>query len=222
MAQDPESRPSDSNQSWHRVPLPLSQDTGAVAELLQHRRSSKSYRGDRIDLVTLSRLLSTTVGMVPEQRRPYGSAHARYDVMVTVVVAAVDGLVPAVYRYVPTEHSLVCTAEGQRISSITGSTLDADWLTECPVVLMLSADLSAANDAFEDQGPGRGERFCWFEAGLIAQNIYLWVAENALGTVFLGGLDSTRMQVAVEGMIPPSHTVLGLLPIGRSERTGPA
>lgn len=83
------------------------------------------------------------------------------------------------------------------------------------MVLLLSVDVAAANDAFAGQGPGRGERFCWIEAGLIAQNVHLWAAENALGTVVLGGLDDAGMCAATRDLLPPSHTVLGLLPIGR-------
>lgn len=82
------------------------------------------------------------------------------------------------------------------------------------MTLLLSADLAAANDAFKAQGPSKGERFCWFEAGLLVQNIYLWAAENALGTVFLGSLDLQKMQTAAKDLVPPSRTVPGLLPIG--------
>lgn len=207
--------PVDDGDHSHRLALKSSQGESRVAELLRHRRSTKSYRPDRIGVETLSRLLSTSVGTAPDARRPYGSAHARYDIVVTVVASAVDGLAPAAYRYVPTEHSLVHLEEGDHRSCLAGATLDADWLTKCPVVLMLSTDVAAANDAFEAQGPGRGERFCWFEAGLIAQNIYLWAAENAIGTVFLGGVDSDRMQSAAQRLIPSRHTVLGVLPLGQ-------
>ena len=206
---------ADGDRGRRRVVLSPSQDGGAVSDLLRHRRSTKSYLPDPVGLDTLSSILRTTVGSTPATRRPYGSAHARYDIVVTVVAAAVEGLAPAAYRYLPAEHTLVLLDEGDHRARLASGTLDAAWAVECPVVLLLSADLAAANDAFEVQEKGRGERFCWFEAGLITQNIHLWAAENSLGTVFLGGLDSTETHAATRRFLPSTHTVLGMVPLGR-------
>ncbi|TCP42064.1 SagB-type dehydrogenase family enzyme [Tamaricihabitans halophyticus] len=195
-----------------RIDLTSSLEDGAVARLVQRRRSIKSYRSVPVDVAQLTRLLSTTVGHGAS--RPYGSAHARYDIVVTVVAGAVDGLASGVYRYLPVEHALVSVESGDYRARLARATLDANWLAGCPVVLLLSADFGAANTAFVTQMSGRGERFCWFEAGLIAQNVYLWVTENALGTVFLGGIDSVQAQAVTQRLIPQGHTVLGLLPVG--------
>lgn len=187
---------------------------GGLATLLRDRRSVKSYDSDGLSIDTLGQLLNTAVGAASGRQRPYGSAYARYEVTVTVIAGGVDGLAPAAYRYLTEDHALTVTQEGDQRALLAQATLDAAWITECPVTLLLSADLAAANGVFEAQGMGRGERFCWFEAGLLAQNIYLWAAENVLGTVFLGGLDSQKMQTAAKDLVPHSHTVLGLLPIG--------
>ncbi|WP_157691337.1 SagB/ThcOx family dehydrogenase [Brevibacterium sandarakinum] len=196
-----------------RIVLNPPQDDRPFAKLLRHRGSTKSYRPAHIDLETLSRLLGAAIGCASTDQRPYGSAHARYGIVVTVIAAAVDGLAPAASRYLPVEHALVQREEGDHRALLARGSLDADWLTTCPAMLLLSADLAAANDSFATQEAGRGERYCWFEAGLIAQNVYLWAAENALGTVFLGGLDSVKIQAAAR-LVPPSHTILGIHPLG--------
>ncbi|MEU3271188.1 nitroreductase family protein [Saccharomonospora sp. NPDC006951] len=203
----------DDDQGYRRIDLTSSPEDGGLARLVRRRRSVKSYRPGRLGLERLSGLLETTLG-ARTAGRPYGSAHARYDVAVTVVAAAVDGLVPGAYRYLPGEHALLGVGEGDHRRGLAEATLDAAWLTECPVVLLLSADLAAANEAFAAQETGRGERFCWFEAGLVAQNVYLWAAGNALGTVFLGGLDSAAVAMVTRGLVPPGQTVLGMVPIG--------
>ena len=188
---------------------------GALAQTLKRRRSTKAFRPERIDFGVLSRLLATTISTEPPRSRPYGSAHGRYDVLVTVVTAAVQGLPPAAYRYLPDEHALLrCSEQGDHRAELAYATLDAAWLTQCPVALILSADLAAANCAFDTQQAGRGERFCWLEAGLLTQSIHLWVADNGLGTVFLGGLDPAKTQAATASWLPSSHSVLGILPIG--------
>lgn len=186
---------------------------GALAQTLKSRSSTRAFRPDRIELDVLSRLLATTMGTGLPRRRPYGSAHGRYDVLVTVVTAEVHGLPPAAYRYLSAEHALLrCSEEADHRAGLAHATLDAPWLTQCPVALILSADLAAANRAFDAQRAGRGERFCWLEAGLLTQNIYLWVAANGLGTAFLGGLDPTKTQGATASWLPSSHSVLGILP----------
>lgn len=197
-----------------QVVLKALQDESPIAEALRHRRSTKAYRPDQIDLETVSRLLGATVGALADGRRPYGSAHARYDIVITVVAAAVNGLAPGAYRYLHRAHSLVVLEDGDHRAGLAEGTLDASWLKQCPLILVLSADLSAANRAFENQEAGRGESFCWFEAGLVGQNLYLWAAENGLGTVFLGGLDSAKMRSATHRWIPASHSVLGMMPVG--------
>lgn|GEM_PF-7064129 len=194
---------------------------GALAQTLKSRRSTKVFRPDHIDSGVLSRLLATTISTGSSRSRPYGSAHGRYDVLVTVVTAAVQGLPPAAYRYLPDEHALLrCSEQGDHRATLAYATVDAAWLTQCPVALILSADLAAANRAFDTQQAGRGERFCWLEAGLLTQNVYLWAADNGLGTVFLGGLDPAKTQAATASWLPSSHSVLGVLPIGHS--VGPA
>lgn len=190
-------------------------EASALAHTLRGRRSTKTFRPDPIDLNILSQLLGATVSAGPCPSRPYASAHGRYDVQVTVVVGAVQGLSPAVYRYLPDEHALLrCSEQGDHRTTLAHATLDAPWLTQCPVAVILSADLTAADRAFEEQRAGRGERFCWLEAGLLTQNIYLWAADNGLGTVFLGGLDPTTTQTATAHWLPASHSILGILPIG--------
>lgn len=140
---------------------------GALAQTLKRRRSTKTFRPDHIDSGVLSRLLATTISTGPSRSRPYGSAHGRYDVLVTVVAAAVQGLPPAAYRYLPDDHALLrCSEQGDHRAELAHATLDAAWLAQCPVALILSADLAAANRAFDAQQAGRGGRFCWLEAGL--------------------------------------------------------
>ncbi|WP_324652456.1 hypothetical protein [Georgenia sp. H159] len=48
------------------------------------------------------------------------------------------------------------------------------------MVVMLCADLAAANEGFEELGTRHGERFACVEACLVAQNLYLWAAGAGL------------------------------------------
>ena len=184
------------------------------AELLGHRRSTKAFGAGSIPSDIVRDLLRTAVGRTPT-RRPYGSAYARYDVAVTVIAGQIDGIEPAAYLYDSTADELIVTNKGDHRPVLSRATYDAAWLETCPAALILTADVAAANKAFSDLGSDRGMQFCWFEAGLITQNVYLWAADKSLGTVFLGGL-RTEATTAPEAraLLPDSHTMLGILPIG--------
>ena len=112
-------------------------------------------------------------------------------------------------------HELTPVAPGDHREALAAATVDAHWLARCPVLVLLSADTTAADDHFRELGPAQGERFAWFEAGLIAQNLYLWAAAAGLGTVFIGGLDAPAVAQAAHPLLPAGESVLGLLPLGR-------
>ncbi|WP_374205999.1 hypothetical protein [Gordonia zhenghanii] len=48
----------------------------------------------------------------------------------------------------------------------------------------------------------------------MAQNIYLWAAENGLGTVLIGGLDDQAIAAASAPWLGPAQTVTAVMPIG--------
>lgn len=92
------------------------------------------------------------------------------------------------------------------------SRIDLDALSR-----LLATTLSTGPARSRPYGSAHG-RFCWLEAGLLTQNIYLWAADNGLGTVFVGGLDPTKTQAVTASWLPSSHSVLGILPIGHPAR----
>ncbi len=162
----------------------------------------------------LVRLLTAAVGERAVGERGYPSAHARYPVDVFAVVGGVDDLHAGVHFFDNAEHSLHPTAYGDHRRALAQATLDAGWAELCPALLVLAADLDAANRYFGTQGPGRGARYCWIEAGAIAQNVHLCATTLGLGTVFLGGTDDAAMRAATEPLIGGTRSVLGLMPIG--------
>ncbi|MCF8587894.1 SagB/ThcOx family dehydrogenase [Gordonia liuliyuniae] len=185
-----------------------------LTDLLARRRSTKAYRRDPIDADVLRDLVATVAGPSRHGRRGHGSAHARYDVHITVITHAVTGVAAAAYRYDQPLDDLVPVTTGDFLAAVADATIDADWLADCPAALVLSADTAAADDAFADQGKDRGTRFCWIETGLIAQNVYLWAAETGFGTVLLGGVDDDAIAAAAAQWLPPGHIVTAVMPVG--------
>lgn len=198
------------------VELPDASST-PLTGLLAVRRSVKEFSDAPLGLTELAGALRHAAGQTGPGpgSRSYAAARARYLVGVTVVVGQVSGLPAAAYRYCGPRHELTPAAPGDHREALAAATVDAHWLARCPVLVLLSADPAAAADHFGELGPGQGERFAWLEAGLIAQNLYLWAAAAGLGTVFIGGLDAPAVARAAHPLLPAGESVLGLLPLGR-------
>lgn len=195
------------------VSLPLGPH-GPLTPLVTARRSVKAYDVEPLDIEHLAAALwgATASG---EGVRAHASARGRDLVTVTVVAGDVRGLPAGAYRYSSRRHELAAGVPGDHRPALAAATLDAAWLVRCPVVVMLCADHAAANESFQELGSRHGERFAWVEAGLIAQNLYLWAAGAELGTVFVGGLDEPAISRVARDLVANGEEVLGLMPVGR-------
>lgn len=189
-------------------------DADDLQALLRSRRSVKDYLDRTLPLHTAASVLAAMAGPGRSGRRVVASARSSYPLAVTLIAGRVDGLDTGAYRYRSAQHVLEPVHPGDHRRTLARATLDADWLAHCPMLLLVSADRRAARTQFADQPPEHGERFVWLEAGCMAQNAYLWAAENGLGTVLIAGLDDHRARDAVSGLVPAGHDLLSILPLG--------
>src|SRR5699024_258243 len=134
--------------------------------------------------------------------RPYASARNQHLITLTIIAGRVGGLPPGAYQSAPAEHALLPGPPGGHRPGPAAGTVDATWLARCPAIVMLSADHRRAEASFAELGPGKGEHFAWLEAGLLAQNLYLWAGATGLGTVFIGGLHTSVLARAAERLLP--------------------
>ena len=188
-------------------------DGTSLSPLLTERRSVKALTDEPLVLAEVASMLRHAAGVDGAGRPTYASARAQYLVSVTLVAGDVVGLRPGAYRYLGERHALRTRALGDLRAQVAAATVDARWLADVPALLVLSADLAAANDHFAELGLGQGDRFAWLEAGLITQNAYLWAAATGRGTGFIGGLDQAGRAGAAP-VVPDGEQVLGLLPVG--------
>lgn len=194
------------------VTLPPGEGT-VLSPLLNGRRSVKEFEEAPMALEDVASLLRHAAGVDGAGRSTYASARAQYLITVTLVAGAVIGLGPGAYRYHSGRHALRTHAVDDLRPALAAATVDAHWVANAPAVVVLSADVGAADDYFAELGPGQGERFAWLEAGLITQNAYFWASATGWGTVFIGGLDPAGL-AGVAPVVPAGERVLGLLPVG--------
>jgi len=205
----------------HReVPLSPVQSSSSVSTLdalLSQRRSTRSFDPRPLSLKQVTAVAWAAQGRTPDQRRVCPSAHALYPLTLTLIAGDVEGLSAGAYTYDAGRHVLISVGDGDYRGMVARTTfVDGDWLQRAAALLLLSGNLSAADEHFADQPPRgrRGERYVWLEAGHASQNIYLRATEDGFGAVLVAGFDDDRLLGLMPAIVPPGHHPLALLGIG--------
>jgi SagB-type dehydrogenase family enzyme len=174
-----------------RVDIPQS-----LHDLFSRRRSTREYLQEPISLDELSFLLWATQGVKevtdrPATLRPVPSAGARHAFETYLLINRVDGLVPALYRYIALEHSLIEvdsrpeTAKGIAAACLTSRPL----CTKSAVTFIWVAVTERMTWLYGE----RGYRFLHLDAGHVCQNLYLAADLVACGTCAIGGFNDENI-----------------------------
>lgn len=197
-------------------PVRSAPQDGGLDALLMQRRSRRAFGSQPLSLGQLTSVVWAAYGRTDAGHRTCPSAHARHPLGLTVVAGAVQNLPAGAYAYHPERHLLMLVAGGDHRDAVASTTLaDRDWLGTAAALLLLSADLDAANEHFAGQpGPGRGQRYVWLEAGHAGQNVYLRATEAGLGAVLVAGFDDDQLLDLTPALVPAGHQPLALLGVG--------
>jgi SagB-type dehydrogenase family enzyme len=176
------------------------------------RRSIRSYSKESLTVSEISQLLWATQGITSEDgKRTAPSAGALYPLEVYLVAGNVTELEPGVYKYQPTDHTLVEVLVGdlrQELSEVAGS---KQSVGNAAAVMVIAAVYQRTQQKYRK----RGVRYVDMEAGHAAQNAWLQVQSLRLGAVTVGGFDEKRV-ASVLGMETEEEPVY-LIPVGRIE-----
>ncbi|MGF6109008.1 SagB/ThcOx family dehydrogenase [Pseudomonas sp. ADAK2] len=172
-----------------------------LQHLLARRRSVRSYADEPVPLSALLNILSAGQGRTStEGKRAAPSAHALYPLTLGVVVRRVDGLAPGFYRFEPESAQLKPGGHCVQTGALNAAALgDETWLEDAAVVVVIIGNRGLAIQHFaEQQADGlRGARYVDFEAGAVAQSMYLAVTAEGLGSVVVMGFDDAAMTSAL-------------------------
>ncbi|MFJ2682169.1 SagB/ThcOx family dehydrogenase [Pseudomonas sp. NPDC087342] len=189
-----------------------------LQNLLARRRSVRRYTDEAVPLSALLNILSAGQGRTSaEGKRAAPSAHALYPLTLGVIVRRVEGLQPGFYAFEPESAQLKLSGPGLEAGVLNDAALgDETWLEDVAVVVAIIGNRELALQHFaEQQTDGlRGARYIDFEAGAVAQNMYLAVTAEGLGSVVVMGFDDAAMKSALE-LDESSHPV-ALFCVGRS------
>jgi SagB-type dehydrogenase family enzyme len=192
------------------LPEPVYESSTSLEEALLQRRSIRAYRAEGLSLTEVSQLLWAAQGMThPSGYRTAPSAGALYPLEVYLVVGRLEGLSAGVYQYLPAEHAMVQTLEGDIRASLANASLGQSVIEDAPVSLVLTAVFERTTQKYGQ----RGERYVYMETGSAAQNVYLQAESLGLGTVFIGAFQDERVRQVIG--ISEDETPVCILPVGR-------
>jgi len=197
-----------------KVKLPQAETKGKVSveEALSKRQSHRMFSNKALTLEQLTQILWSAQG-TPQKggmKRTAPSAGATYplEVFVAVGKGAVTGLEEGIYHYIPAEHALEQTGEGDLRSKVSDAALGQEFLAQAPVAILIAADYSRTKGRYG----ARGERYVHMEAGHVGQNVYLQAEALGLGTVAVGAFQDE--QVSKVFALPANVEPLYLMPVG--------
>ena len=176
----------------------------SLTETLTRRRSVRQFTDLPLDRTQLSQLCWAAQGLTDpaRSRRTAPSAGALYPLELYVVTAA------GVDHYLPARHSLEPHASGDVRLALSAAALHQEALRQAPVCFVIAAVTERSAVKYGT----RAERYCFMEAGHVAQNILLQATALDLGAVPIGAFDDDRVAAVLK--LPPGQRVLYLVPVG--------
>lgn len=204
------------NQKIIQLTDPNLTGTLSFEEALAKRRSVRDFSTQPLTRAQIGQLAWAGQGVTDPQRglRTAPSAESLYPM--ELFIATNEGL----FIYRPTEHSLQQTMEQDVRSELARATLTPEPVAgaACSIIIAGSARKIAARVG------DRARTFVAMEAGHIAQNIQLQAVCLGLGSVPVGGLDSTAVRkiCRMSRELDPVYVMCVGYPAGDGKTDGPA
>ena len=204
----------DLSQQASRISLP---DFGpatkdSLEEILQKRRSVRSFTAQELELSELAQLLFAAQGKThPRGYRTAPSAGALYPLEVFVVAGQVGSLASGIYKYVPQDHELLQLKTGDKRRELAQAALWQSWIAQAPAVIVITAVYERVTGKYGQ----RGIQYTHIESGCAAQNLCLQAVDLDLGTTLVGAFDDAKVQDIIQAK--PEETPLLLIPVGQPQ-----
>lgn len=194
-----------------KLPEPSLKGKKTLEEVLAQRRSIRSYKREPISLEELSKLLWSAQGITEKSwgLRTAPSAGALYPLEVYVVIGNCKDIEAGVYKYIPQNHSIVKTLDGDRRRELYNSALQQESIVQAPVNFVIAAVFQRTAIKYGE----RAERYVWIEVGHAAQNLLLQATALDLGAVPIGAFYDDKIKKALN--LNKDEEPLYIIPVGK-------
>jgi len=193
-----------------QLPPPVLAGQMSLEEAIAARRSVREFASKPLTIEQISQLCWAGQGITDRHGRfrASPSAGALYPIELYIVTA--DG----VDHYQPTDHRLQQHLADDLRHALQGASLNQDAIGEAPMCVVIAAVEQRTAGKYGQ----RARRYCFIEAGHVAQNILLQAAALNLAGVPVGAFEDDKVGAVLK--LPKDHHVLYLLPIGHPARKG--
>lgn len=200
------------------LPAPGELDLPEVSlrELVEKRRSLRSYTATALSLAELSYLLWLTQGVKEITTRPVTlrtvpSAGARHAFETYLLVNRVSGLEPGLYRFAASQHSLVRLPAPESISAdLAHACYDQSQVTSSAVTFLWAAVPERMTWRYVE----RGARYLLIDAGHVCQNLYLAAEQLGCGVCAICAYNDDLLNQTL-GLDGDSQFVIYLASLGK-------
>jgi SagB-type dehydrogenase family enzyme len=167
------------------LPPPWTEDNLSVTKALARRRSQRSFADTSLSQTQIGQLCWAAQGITDAQegKRTAPSAGALYPL--TVLVMDQTG----VYCYEPQTHALRQVDAGDLRGALQAAALDQPCVGAAPLCLVITMDVARTASRYGS----RAERYCFLEAGHVAQNVLLEATALGLAGVPVGAFDDHKV-----------------------------
>ncbi len=192
------------------LPAPRQESGFSLERALRERRSVREFSKAALTQEEISQLLWAAQGITGRGGlRTAPSAGALYPLELYLVVGAVSGLDPGVYKYVPAGHKLMKAMAGDLHRQLAAAALGQDSVADAAAVLVFTAVEKRTARKYGS----RASRYVHIETGHAAQNVFLQATALGLATVVVGAFDDEKVGEVLN--LPSGETPLYLMPLGR-------
>ena len=193
-----------------QLPEPVPDSGISIEEVIESRRSIRTFASESISLTELARLLHSAQGITSERGfRAAPSAGATFPLSILIVAENVDSLEAGIYQYEPSNESLTAIKMGCFLDELSGASLGQTCVRDVPAVIAITAEYSITTSVYGN----RGRTYVQMEAGHVSQNIYLQCTAMGLGTVAVGAFSDNAVSEILN--LAENETPLYLMPVGR-------
>ena len=186
------------------LPPPVLTGRMSLEEAINTRRSVREFIDQPLTMKDLAQLCWAGQGITDPRSgyRASPSAGALYPIELYVVTA--DG----VDHYRPRDHGLDRHLPGDLRRAVQEAALHQESIGDAPACVVIAAVVERTARKYGR----RAERYCFIEAGHVAQNILLQATALQLAGVPIGAFEDDKVASVLK--LPKTHRVLYLLPVG--------
>lgn len=180
-------------------PEDLSVGTMPLVEAIRGRRTHRKYGPDPLTLEELSFLLWATQGIdniiqdTQASRRTVPSGGGRHPFETYILANRVEGLPPALYRYLPVEHKLVLEQEGPDLVDRVHEGMRRQYVKDSAVTFVWTAVPYRTEWRYSVVA----HKVIAIDAGHVCQNLYLAAGAIGAGMCAIAAYDQAGLDAAL-------------------------